>query len=159
MGSFARALWTRYQSRLESLARGHLVFKRQTRRLSVLYHFRLLARQADNTGLAARQRQLELLALLYRSSHYAHLPTVPARTNHFPIDERGRLQGGHPRVVPRLGAFGTDARRPYLLVHSYGVPLLFDQPAIAAVVFASVQITRKQYGPILHGHHPRYALH
>ena len=138
MGGIARALWTRHQSRPESLARRLLYIKRQIRGIPVFYHFCLLARQANHPGLAAGQRQLELLALLHRSPYHAHFPAIPARTDYFPIDERGRLQGGHSRVVPRLGAFGTNARRSHLLVHSYRVPLLLNQPVIAASVLASV---------------------
>ena len=138
MGGIARTLWTRHQSRPESLAQRLLFVQRQTGGIPVLHHFCLLARQADHPGLAAGQRQLELLALLHRSSHHAHFSSIPARADHFPIDERGRLQGGHSRVVPRLGAFSTNARRSHFLVHPDRVPLLLDQSAIAVSVLASV---------------------
>ena len=42
MGGIARALWTRYQSRIKSLARRLLFIERQIRGIPVLYHFCLL---------------------------------------------------------------------------------------------------------------------
>ena len=149
----------RDRSRIKSLAGRLLFIERQIRSIPVLYHFCLLARQADHPGLAAGQRQLELLALLHRTPYHAHFSSIPARSDHFPIDERGRLQGGHSRVVPRLGAFSTNARRSHFLVHSYRIPLLFNQPAIALALFTFIQIKRKQYDPILHSHHLRHDLH